>query len=70
MTNPYRELKEVAQRHEMDVEEVIHALLSTAYMDCCPYCYNQMQSDAFLEGFQHMAENLEFCRSIFRKKVS
>lgn len=70
MRNPYRQIKEIVDKHGMDIEEVIHALMATAYMDCCPHCNDQLQSDAFLKGFDHMAENFEFCRDVMRRRTS
>ena len=70
MSNPYRQIKEIAEKHGMNVEEVIHALMASAYLDCCAQCNEKLQSDAFLQTFDRMAEEFEFCRDFFRPKVA
>lgn len=64
MTNQFRRLKEIADLHGMDLEDVIHVLMATTYMGCCPHCNERIQSDTFLKSFNHLAEDFEFCREM------
>jgi len=66
MRNPYRQIKEIAERHGMDVEEIIHALMASSFLNCCADCSEKLQSEAFQQTFSRLAEEFEFCRDFFR----
>lgn len=70
MSNPYRELKQIADKHGLNVEDVVHALIATVYSACCPCCSEKLQSDAFLQDFDHLAGDLAFCKDLSRRSAA
>ncbi|PWT91424.1 MAG: hypothetical protein C5B54_05325 [Acidobacteria bacterium] len=69
MANPYKQVKQIAKSHSMNSEEVLHALLATIYTECCDKCNDQLHSEHFLETFQHLLSDLEFCKSLSTHRV-
>jgi len=62
--NPYRQLKEIVRKRELDPECVVHALMATVYSTCDDGSADVLRSEEFLKAFDSMAAALALCRKI------
>jgi hypothetical protein len=70
MSNPYKQLKEIIEKHGLDMDDVIHALMATVYPKCCDHCSETLRSETFMQDFDHMAEEFQFCKVIASKHAA
>jgi hypothetical protein len=65
MSNPFRELRQITQNHKnLTADELLHALQATIYAECCDQCNDHLHSQKFLEAFDHLLSDLEFCKRV------
>src|SRR5262249_41371003 len=64
MSNIYREMQQIAERHSLTIEDVYHALLASVHSACCQNCAETIQSEAFLASFEKMAEEFQICKRL------
>ena len=70
MSNPYKQLKEIIEKHGLDMDDVIHALMATVYPHCCDHCSEILRSETFMADFDRMAQEFEFCKDIASKHAA
>ena len=68
--NPFRLLKEIAEAHDLSMEELIHVLMASVYLECCNDCGDKLHSEAFLKAVDHLAGELKLCREISRRNAA
>ncbi|HEY4491128.1 MAG TPA: hypothetical protein VI958_03965, partial [Acidobacteriota bacterium] len=68
--NPFRLLKEIAEAHELSMEELAHVLMASVYLECCNDCGDKLHSEAFLKAVDHLAGELKLCREISRRNAA
>jgi len=64
MSNIYREMQQIAEKHSLTIEDVYHALLASVHSACCQNCAETIQSEAFLASFEKMAEEFQICKRL------
>jgi hypothetical protein len=64
MSNPFKELKQIARNHNLSTEELLHALMATMLAECCDQCNDNLHSEKFLQTFDHLLSDLEFCKRV------
>jgi hypothetical protein len=64
MMNPFRQLKEIAHAHGLSIEELVHILMASVYLECCNDCGDKLHSEAFLKAVDHLAGQLKLCKEI------
>ena len=70
MSNAYKGLSEIAKNSNLGKEELLKALLSTVFSECCENCYEAVHSEEFLKAFHHLLDELELCKSLSEKNVA
>lgn len=70
MKNPFHEILKVIQIESVDSEELLRALMSTIYLQCCEDCSTKLRSDEFLEAFQHMLKEMKLCRELTTRNAA
>jgi len=64
MANPYKMLKEMAGKHNLECEEVIQILMASIFMDACDGCCDHFNSEEFFKSFDHLAAEMKLCKSL------
>jgi len=70
MTNPYRRLRQIIEKEDVDSEELLHALLASVFVESCDACNQKFHSEEFALGFRHLLQEMRFCRSLSRNPMT
>jgi hypothetical protein len=70
MTNPYRRLREIIEKEDIDSEELLHALMASVFAESCDTCNEKFHSKEFAQGFQHLLREMRFCRNLSERPMT
>jgi hypothetical protein len=68
--NPFQELKQIATAHNLSMEELIHILMASVYLECCNDCVDQLHSPEFLKAVENLAGQLKLCKAIAGREAA
>jgi len=64
MINPFKQAKKIAEEHSLSAEQLVHALMATVLLECCPECNDRLHSQAFFQAFDQMVSALSHCKDL------
>lgn len=67
MTNPFHEIEKAIKSESADPEELMRALMSTIYLECCENCSTKLRSE---ESFLHMLKEMKVCRDLMSRTAA
>ena len=70
MKNPFHEIEEAIKSESADAEELMRALMSTIYLECCEGCSDKLRSEEFVESFRHMLREMKVCHDLMKRTAA
>jgi hypothetical protein len=70
MTNPFHEIEKAMAHESADPQDLMRALMSTIYLQCCEDCSSKLRSDEFIESFRHMLKEMKVCRNLMDRNAA
>jgi hypothetical protein len=70
MTNPFHEIEKAIEQESADPQDLMRALMSTIYLQCCEGCSSNFRSEEFIESFRHMLKEMKICRDLMDRNAA